>query len=605
MKKLKPLPTKALLLDIPDIKAAPKQTALRGRAEKKLAANRKKKAISSIDARKLVHELQVHQIELEMQNEELRLAQTAIEESRARFSDLYDFAPVGYVTLDNNGIVLEANLTMSRLTGFDRGFLLNKPFHLFIAREDKDAFFAYFKRLIASDASMTLEAGLVKKDNSFFSAQFESIGFNATNKSDRYFFLAIFDVTKRKKMEYEIRRNEKRLGSLLKISTFKSESSRDLLDFALNEAIKLTESRIGYFYRYDDAKKEFTLNSWSNGVMNECSIAEKQTVYRLEKTGMWGEAVRQAKTIIINDFHAPHPLKKGYPEGHAALNKFLTVPIIIEGRIVGVVGVANKETDYNSNDALQLALLMDSAWKILERNRIQDLLRIQSEELAFANKELEAFGYSVSHDLSNPIHSIMRCLAIIARDSESILGKDSTMALGFITKSMEHMSRIISDLLALSKVTRLEVTREKTDLSDIALQIHAELKLSDPHRDIEFVVQPDCIAHADKGLMKIMLENLIDNAWKYTGPRKKALVEFGLQAGPHPATYFIRDNGVGFDMAHADKLFRPFQRLHSDKEFKGTGIGLSIVKRVLEKHGGTIWAESEKEKGATFLFRLE
>jgi PAS domain S-box-containing protein len=673
--------------------------------------------------------LQVHQIELEMQNEELSLAKTAIEESRARFSDLYDFAPVGYVTIDDKGIVLEANLTVSRLTGFDRGFLLNKPFHLFIVKEDKDAFLVYFKRLTASEASMTLEAGLVKKDKTFIHAQFECISFKEKVKSSQQYLLAILDVTKRrdaekaleeseknyrqivelaqegiwviddrdfttfvnpamermlgytpgtmlgkhlfdfrdgreieitkqslklrkqgiiqrrdmelihadgsriyttmaaspiiddkgnylgavavitditkrKKMEDEIRRNKARLERLLKISQYKAKSNQDLLDFALDEAIDLTRSRIGYIYLYDDTKKEFTLNTWSKCVMQECAIAEPQTKYLLEKTGIWGETVRQTGPIIVNDFNAPNPLKKGYPEGHITLRKFLTVPVVLEGRIVGVVGVANKDTDYDDDDALQLSLLMDSAWKILERNRIQELLRIHSEKLVFANKELEAFGYSVSHDLRNPLHSINACLKVIAVDSESILGKGSVKALGYIAMDIEQMSQIISDLLSLSKVTRQEIQRERIDLSDIAQQIFAELNSSVPARDIEFVVHPDAIVHADKGLMKIMLGNLIANAWKYTGTRKKALIEFGLQAVLHPATYFIRDNGVGFDMARAKKLFQPFQRLHSDKEFKGSGIGLSIVKRILEKHGGTIWVESEKEKGATFFFRL-
>ena len=183
------------------------------------------------------------------------------------------------------------------------------------------------------------------------------------------------DITERKRAEDENRRNEGRLESLLKISQYRTDSTQELLDFALEEAITLTNSKIGYVYLYDETKEEFILNTWSKEVMKQCTIAEPQTIYHLDKTGIWGEAVRQARQIIVNDFQAPHPLKKGYPEGHAPLYKYMTVPVFSDDRIVGVVGVANKETDYDTSDVRQLTLLMDSVWKILERKRTDEALR--------------------------------------------------------------------------------------------------------------------------------------------------------------------------------------------------------------------------------------
>ena len=182
------------------------------------------------------------------------------------------------------------------------------------------------------------------------------------------------DITERKRAEDENRRNEARLESLLKISQYRADSTQELLDFALEEAITLTNSKIGYVYRYEETKEEFILNTWSKEVMKQCTIAEPQTIYHLDKTGIWGEAVRQARPIIVNDFQAPHPLKKGYPDGHAPLYKYMTVPVFSDDRIVGVVGVANKETDYDTFDVRQLTLLMDSVWKILERKRTGEAL---------------------------------------------------------------------------------------------------------------------------------------------------------------------------------------------------------------------------------------
>jgi GAF domain-containing protein len=156
--------------------------------------------------------------------------------------------------------------------------------------------------------------------------------------------------SERKRDEIVLRLDEARLESLFNISQYKAETIQDLLDYALDEAITLTGSKIGYIYFYDDQKKEFILNTWSKDVMRECTITEPQSIYHLEKTGMWGEAVRQGKPIILNDFQAPHPLKKGYPEGHAKLYKYMTIPVFAKDKIVAVVAVANKATDYDQSD---------------------------------------------------------------------------------------------------------------------------------------------------------------------------------------------------------------------------------------------------------------
>ena len=183
------------------------------------------------------------------------------------------------------------------------------------------------------------------------------------------------DVTEHKRAEAEIKLNEARLSSLLRIFQNQAASIQDLLDYALDEVIALTGSKIGYLYFYDEATRQFTLNTWSKGVMPACTIPEPQTIYQLDQTGLWGEAVRQARPIMVNDFQAPHPLKKGYPPGHAPLTKYLTLPVVSDGKIVAVVGVANKDTDYDDGDVRQLTLMMDAVWQTVERRRITWRLR--------------------------------------------------------------------------------------------------------------------------------------------------------------------------------------------------------------------------------------
>jgi PAS domain S-box-containing protein len=244
------------------------------------------------------------------------------------------------------------------------------------------------------------------------------------------------DITERKQAGDEIKRNEARLEGLLRISQHRAESIQEFLDSALEEAIALTGSKIGYIYHYDEAKREFTLNTWSKDVMEQCSVAEQQTVYALEKTGIWGEAVRQAKPIIINDFQAPHPLKKGYPEGHNPLCRFMTLPVFVGERIVGVVGVANKQTDYDNSDVRQLTLLMDSAWKFTERKRAEEALR-ESEQRV--RRKLDSIllpeGDIGNLDLCDildvgPIQSLMESFYKIAQIPLAILDLQGKMLVG-------------------------------------------------------------------------------------------------------------------------------------------------------------------------------
>jgi PAS domain S-box-containing protein len=187
------------------------------------------------------------------------------------------------------------------------------------------------------------------------------------------------DITERKRAEEQIHRNETRLMSLLNIIQHHAKTTQEFLDYALNEVIKLTQSKIGYIYLYHEDRRQFILNTWSKDVMKEYTIANPQTCYELEKTGVWAEAVRQRKPIVLNDFQADHPLKKGYPVSHAHLNKFLTVPIFKDDQIVAVVGVANKASNYDETDVLQLTLFMDSVWKSVNIKMSEENLR-KSEE---------------------------------------------------------------------------------------------------------------------------------------------------------------------------------------------------------------------------------
>jgi light-regulated signal transduction histidine kinase (bacteriophytochrome) len=239
----------------------------------------------------------------------------------------------------------------------------------------------------------------------------------------------------------------------------------------------------------------------------------------------------------------------------------------------------------------------------VELRRVNDALLREREAVLNANRELEAFSYSVSHDLRAPLRAITTFAAILDAPDTGILNAEQSDCVSRIRDNGRHMASLIDDLLALSKVARAAVKRTNVDLTALAHEVLAHLKNADPDRHVDINVQDALVADADAGLMRVVVENLLGNAWKYTSKRSEAQIEIGVLARDH-SVYFVRDDGAGFDMAYLGKLFGPFQRLHPTREFEGTGIGLATVQRIIRRHGGRIWAESEPDHGATFFFTL-
>ncbi len=236
--------------------------------------------------------------------------------------------------------------------------------------------------------------------------------------------------------------------------------------------------------------------------------------------------------------------------------------------------------------------------------RLEERVRMRTSELEVANKEMEAFTYSVSHDLRAPLRTIGGFSNILQEEYGNQLDDQATHYLNRVRTGTEKMERLINDLLKLSRSTRGDLHRNDFDMSELVDEIIAEFRQDDPKRDISIHVSPNIKAFADKRFVRVVLENLISNAWKYTGKTEDPKIFFGMTDKNGRQAYYVQDNGAGFDMSYADKLFAPFQRLHSIKEFDGTGVGLATVQRVVHRHGGEVWAEAKVDEGATFYFTL-
>jgi len=233
----------------------------------------------------------------------------------------------------------------------------------------------------------------------------------------------------------------------------------------------------------------------------------------------------------------------------------------------------------------------------LER-RVSDRTR----QLEATNKELEAFCYSVSHDLRAPLRSIRGFMEVLLERQADRIDEQGREFLRRAADSSEHMDRLITELLRLSRAGRCELQQQRVDLTALAAGVAAELVQAEPQRAVSFKIGPRLRARGDARLLRVVLENLLGNAWKFTSRNTEAHIEFGF--APPLAAFFVRDDGAGFDRAYAGKLFGVFQRLHSASEFPGTGVGLATVQRIVNRHGGRVWGESAVNEGATFFFTL-
>jgi two-component system, sensor histidine kinase and response regulator len=295
--------------------------------------------------------------------------------------------------------------------------------------------------------------------------------------------------------------------------------------------------------------------------------------------------------------NTPTQAVRGYAVGAADYLVKPVVPEFVRSKVAVFVELA-KKTELLRRQAKLLAESEQASRELAETRA--ELVR----DLEHKNRELESFSYAVSHDLRAPLRRIDSFSRAVLESQGDRLDEAGQRFLGRVREASQHMSQLIDDVLYLSRVTRADLREQEVDLSAVTDLILGRLQESEPQRKLDVKVRPGVIVAGDGQLLKIAMENLLGNAWKFTSKEPESRIEFGLtQAGGEP-TYFVRDNGAGFDMTYADRLFGPFQRLHQVGDFPGNGIGLATVQRIIHRHGGRVWAEGLVGQGATFYFTM-
>jgi len=329
---------------------------------------------------------------------------------------------------------------------------------------------------------------------------------------------------------------------------------------------------------------------------------QRQPVLRHELgVGLTGHILRNRNSILLASTTESLTFKdaRGIPSIGPQAKSWMGVPLTTADRVVGVMGIQSYENEalYDEH-ALSLFSTISAQVAIAIRNT-----RLY-EETKRANRELESFSYSVSHDLRAPIRAINGFSSILLKDYAEQLDEEGKKHLRRVGEASQRMGVLIDDMLRLSRVTRSEMKRTTVNLSQLAETILEELQNEYPDRQVEVVITPNLKVNADLNLMHILLENLLGNAWKFTQKHATAKIELGMIEEDNQVTYFVRDDGAGFNMAYVNKLFGAFQRLHDISDFEGTGIGLATVQRIIHRHGGLVWGEGMIEQGATFYFTL-
>lgn len=365
------------------------------------------------------------------------------------------------------------------------------------------------------------------------------------------------------------------------------------------------------------AARELTGADGATFILREgdlCHYADEDAIAPLWKgqrfpmtTCISGWVMLHGKPAVIEDIYVDPriPIDAYRP---TFVRSVAMIPIRPESPIGAIGNYWAKKHKPTAEQVELLQALANTASVAMENVRIygelETRVKQRTAELETANQHLESFSYAVSHDLAAPLRAIRAYSHMVLDGASPQLGATTIRYLKIIHDSGERMAILIEDLLRLARYAKQPLDRTTVNLSTIATEILTRLTNETPGRNHQFIVQPDMTADGDQGLLQVALDNLLSNAWKYTSKTEKAVIEVGVTQENGSSTFYVHDNGAGFDMRYAKKLFEPFHRMHSDEEFRGNGIGLATVRRIITRHDGKTWAYAEPNKGATFYFTL-
>lgn len=587
---------------------------------------------------------------------------TEQKKSEEKFKGILESAPDAIVIADAKGKIVMINAQTENLFGYQRDEIIGKEVEFLIPDRFHNIHHHHRQQYSHDPKVRAMGVGLElfgkRKDGKEFPVEISLSPIHVAEE-ELLVFAAVRDITRQKQAESEIKQLNEELDqriaertselelSLINEKKARAEAMRNQQKITfLSKASGILSSSLNYSATLAELAKTITpsIADWcvfhevsSNGKVKPIIIShiDQHKIdlgYELAQKfpsdpnipkGLY-KVIRTHKPefypTIPNKFLVAFTKNEQYLRiiRNLKINSLISVPLIIRDKVYGIMTLIleGPERRFDEEDLEMAQEIARRASLAIENGRLyQEAQELNMEleqrvarrtsELEAINKELESFSYSVSHDLRAPLRSIDGFSNLILKKYVDLLDDVGKDYFSRVINASQQMGHLIDDLIKLSRITRTEMNSEITDLSEMAGSIAAELKSSQPERNAAIIIQPDMIASVDRNLMQIALHNLLDNSWKYSRNNEFTKIEFGTLLEEGQTVYYIRDNGVGFDMKYVDKLFGAFQRLHSTSEFEGTGIGLATVQRIIRRHKGKIWVEGETDKGATFYFTLQ
>jgi len=516
----------------------------------------------------LIHNLRVHQIELEIQNEELRKAQIRLEDSRRKYFELYNFVSDGYFTLNKNGLILDVNLAGASLLDFERLRLINTYFIQYIEPEYRNEFHIHCMKVMKTAEKQTVEIKLLKKDKSSFYVHLDTLNVLDTSNEFKEFRISVRDIT-------DIKNAAKKVE-------LASEYNRSLLEASLDPLVTIG----------------------SNGKINDVNRSTEK-ITGIKRDELIG-------TDFSNYFTDPKRAKDGYQQvfNEGSVRDY---PLEMKHKNGDVTPVLYNASVYKDEFGEVLGVFA-AARDISEIQRAEEILinyndtleervKKRTEDLAKSNADLAHFAYVASHDLREPLRMITSFLQLLERRYKDNLDQDANEFIGFAVEGAKRLDLMINDLLEYSKITRTELDFKPAKLEDVLEETLINLVVQTEENNAVITSDPLPTVIGDELLLVQLFQNLLANAIKYRSQEKP---EIHISSSKEKNHYLIsvKDNGIGIDPKQLGRIFTIFQRLHRNDEYEGTGIGLAIAQNIINQHGGQIWAESEVGNGSTFYFTL-
>ena len=559
-----------------------------------------------------------------------------------RFRPIIEAAPGGILLVNRDGVIVLVNGRLESLFGYTTNELVGSPVELLIPerfREHHVGFrHSYFANPSARPMGTRRDLAARRKDGSEFPVE---IGLNYTLIDSEIYTLAfVTDITERKRAEALVNEalareqaahakaieTQVRLLFLLGTSTLLSESLDFLTRLRLVADLCVPNIADWCAVHLVDPEGKVTQVALTHADPAKiASVAEFQKRFPPDPNAPRGiyEVLRTGKAELhpaVTDelLHAStNDAEWVRLARELEVGSVMIVPLIASNSVLGTITLVAAEShrtfglddlELASDLARQVAMLIENARLYDEAQKLNAELEARvlerTAELQAANKELEAFSYSISHDLRAPLRALDGFSRILLRDFNAQLPPEGQRYLNLVRKNAQEMGKLIDDLLTFSRLGRQPLTKEPVSITNLVRHVLVDMSSEQENRQIEISVGDLPVCLADPALLKQVLVNLLANAFKFTRKREAARIEIGSRPIEGQLAYFVKDNGAGFDMQYASKLFGVFQRLHSAEDYEGTGVGLAIVQRVIHRHGGRVWAESAVDQGATFYFTL-